>query len=114
MSGERPSFETRAAAEEYCREREREDADASWLAFEADGSWTAVRTNLPRHEDPMGTATESKPKLSPAATVSVRWARERWASDGKSRQGAGCLLGWMQPWLIRTGPLSKRERWAQR
>ena len=66
VSGERPSFETRAEAEEYCRRREREDPDRSWLAFEEDGRWTAVRTDLPRHEDPSGAATEAKPKPSPA------------------------------------------------
>jgi hypothetical protein len=62
VSDERPSFETRAEAEEYCRERERDDPGGSWLAFEADGRWTAVRTDLPRQENPSGAATESKPK----------------------------------------------------
>jgi hypothetical protein len=66
MSEERPTFETRAEAEAFCREREAEDPTASWLPFEADGRWMAARTNLPRHEDPMGTATEAKPKPSPA------------------------------------------------
>lgn len=83
MSGERPSFETRAAAEEYCREREREDPEGSWLPFEADGRWTAVHTNLPRHEDPTGSATESKPKPSPADDP--RRAQERnvpWPGGG--------------------------------
>ncbi|HZA89142.1 MAG TPA: hypothetical protein VE401_02825 [Solirubrobacterales bacterium] len=69
MSEERPTFETRAEAEVFCREREREreGPDSSWLAFQSDdGQWTAVRTNLPPHKDPMGTATEAKPKPSPA------------------------------------------------
>jgi hypothetical protein len=66
VTEERPSFDTRAEAEEYCREREREDPAGTWLAFEADGRWTAVRTDLPRHADPSGSATESKPKPSPA------------------------------------------------
>jgi hypothetical protein len=65
MSDERPRFEKRAEAEAFCREREAEDPTASWLLFEADGGWTAVRTNLPRHEDPLGTATEAKPKPEP-------------------------------------------------
>jgi len=66
VSEERPAFETRAEAEAFCREREAEEPDASWLPFQADGRWTAVRTNLPRHEDPLGSARESKPKTSPA------------------------------------------------
>jgi hypothetical protein len=67
MSGERPTFDTRAEAEAYCRAREAEEADASWLAFQSDdGQWTVVRTSLPRPEDPLGTATEAKPKPSPA------------------------------------------------
>ncbi len=66
MTEERPSFETREQAEAFCRERENEGPEASWLAFEADGHWTAVRTNLPRHEDPLGTATEARPKPSQA------------------------------------------------
>jgi hypothetical protein len=66
MSGERPTFETRAEAEAFCRGREAEDPSASWLPFEEDGRWTAVRTNLPRHQDPLGTATEARPKPSPA------------------------------------------------
>jgi hypothetical protein len=67
MSDDRPTFETREEAEAFCREREREETDSSWLAFESDdGQWTTVRTNLPRHEDPMGTATEATPKPSPA------------------------------------------------
>jgi hypothetical protein len=66
MGEERPMFETRVEAEALCRERERQEPGASWLAFEAEGSWMAVRTNLPRHEDPMGTATEAKPNPSPA------------------------------------------------
>lgn len=66
MTEERPSFETREQAEAFCRERESEEPEASWLPFQADGRWTAVRTNLPRHEDPLGTATESRPQPSPA------------------------------------------------
>jgi hypothetical protein len=66
MSEEPPTFETRAEAEAFCRKREAEDPTASWLPFEAEGRWTAARTNLPRHEDPMGTATEARPKPSPA------------------------------------------------
>ena len=62
MSEERRSFETRAEAEAFCHEREGDDPDGSWLPFEADGRWTAVHTNLPRHEDPLGAATEAKPK----------------------------------------------------
>jgi hypothetical protein len=65
VSDERPTFETRAEAEAFCREREAEEPEASWLPFQADGRWTAVRTNLPRHEDPLGSATEAKPKPSP-------------------------------------------------
>jgi hypothetical protein len=66
VTEERPSFETREQAEAFCRERENEEPESSWLAFEADGRWTAVRTNLPRHEDPLGTATEARPKPSHA------------------------------------------------
>jgi hypothetical protein len=63
VSDERPTFETRAEAEAFCREREADEPnEASWLPFQADGRWTAVRTNLPRHEDPLGSATEAKPK----------------------------------------------------
>jgi hypothetical protein len=62
VTEERPTFETRAEAEAYCREREREDPAGSSLAFEADGRWTAVRTDLPRNEDPSGSATEARPK----------------------------------------------------
>ncbi len=62
MDDERPGFEMRAAAEAYCREREREAPDGSWLPFKADGRWTAARTNLPRYEDPTGSATTAKPK----------------------------------------------------
>jgi hypothetical protein len=65
VSDERPAFETRAEAEAFCRQREAEETEASWLPFQADGRWTAVRTNLPRHEDPLGSATEAKPKPSP-------------------------------------------------
>ena len=62
MAEERPSFETRAEAEAYCREREEEDRASSWLPFEAGGRWTAMRTNLPRAQDPTGSATAAKPK----------------------------------------------------
>jgi len=59
----RPSFDSREEAEAFCREREGEEPDASWLAWQGeDGRWTAARTNLPRHEDPRGTATEAKPR----------------------------------------------------
>ena len=83
MSEERPTFETRAEAEAFCREREAQDPTASWLTFDADGRWTAVRTNLPRHEDPMGTATEARPKPLPADDP--RSAQERnvpWPGGG--------------------------------
>jgi hypothetical protein len=60
---QRPTFGTREEAETFCREREAEEPDSSWLAFPSDdGRWTAVRTNLPRHEDPLDTATEATPK----------------------------------------------------
>ena len=60
---ERPTFETRAEAEAFGREREVEEPDSSWLAFRSDeGRWAVTRTNLPRHEDPLDTATEAKPK----------------------------------------------------
>jgi hypothetical protein len=62
MNDPRPSFDTRADAEAFCRQREDEDPASSWLPFEADGRWTAVRTNLPRSEDPTGSATAAKPK----------------------------------------------------
>lgn len=63
MTERRPTFETREEAEAFCREREGKEPDSSWLAFPSDdGRWTAVRTNLPRQEDPLGTATEAKPK----------------------------------------------------
>jgi hypothetical protein len=63
VSDERPTFETRAEAEAFCRGREAEEADSSWLVFQAeDGRWTAARTDLPRHEDPTGTATAARPK----------------------------------------------------
>jgi hypothetical protein len=75
VTEERPSFETREQAEAFCREREGEEPESSWLSFEADGHWTAVRTNLPRHEDPLGSATEATPKPSPADDP--RTAQER-------------------------------------
>lgn len=63
MSEERPTFETRAEAEAFCRAREEEQPGASWLTWEGeDGRWMAARTNLPRHEDPTGTATAARPK----------------------------------------------------
>jgi hypothetical protein len=66
VTEDRPSFETREQAEAFCRERESEEPESSWLPFQADGHWTAVRTNLPRYEDPLGTATEARPKPSQA------------------------------------------------
>lgn len=83
MTEERPSFETREQAEAFCRERENEETEASWLPFQADGRWTAVRTNLPRHEDPLGTATESRPKPSPADDPVTQQQRDTfWGGGG--------------------------------
>jgi hypothetical protein len=62
MSDQRPSFDTRAEAEAFCREREEAGPDGSWMPFESAGRWTAVRTNLPRNEDLTGSATAAKPK----------------------------------------------------
>jgi hypothetical protein len=62
MSDRRPRFESKQESEAFCRERERQEPDSSWLPFEVDGGWTALRTNLPRHEEPLGTATAAKPK----------------------------------------------------
>jgi hypothetical protein len=62
MAEQRPSFDTCAEAEAFCREREEADPDGSWMPFESAGRWTAVRTNLPRNEDATGSATAAKPK----------------------------------------------------
>ena len=82
MSDERPTFETRAEAEAFCHEREAEEPEASWLPFQADGRWSAVRTNLPRHEDPLGSATEEKPEPSPADNPQTQQQRDTYWGGG--------------------------------
>jgi hypothetical protein len=84
VTEERPTFETREVAAAFCREREAQEADFSWLAFQSDdGRWTVVRTNLPRHEDPLGSATKATPK--PPQADDPRTAQQRDAYWG----GAG-------------------------
>jgi hypothetical protein len=64
---ERPqSFESKADAEAFCREREADDPEAHWISWQAEGAWIALRTNLPRTTDPLGSHTEGKPR-SPEA-----------------------------------------------
>ncbi|MGH2961352.1 MAG: hypothetical protein ACRDL3_04040 [Solirubrobacterales bacterium] len=62
MTDRRPRFETEDEAKAFCRDREAEEPQSSWLPFQQDGRWTAVRTNLPRHDAPHGSATEAKSK----------------------------------------------------
>jgi hypothetical protein len=83
MSDRRPSFESKQEAEAFCRERERREPKSSWLPFEADGRWTAVRTNLPRHEEPLGTATTAKPKPPEADDPRTQQQRDTyWGGAG--------------------------------
>ena len=94
MSDERPTFETRAEAEAFCREREAEEPEASWLPFQADGRWTAVRTNLPRHGYPLGSATEAKPEPSLLDNPQTQQQRDTyWVAAGSgSAIGDGSTL----------------------
>jgi hypothetical protein len=62
VTEERPSFDTEEEARAFCRAREAEEPESSWLVVPRDGRWSAARTNLPRRATAEGTAVESKPK----------------------------------------------------
>jgi hypothetical protein len=57
-----PTFETRADAEAYCREREREHPGTGWLTWHEETRWRVARTNLVAKEAATGTTTAAKPK----------------------------------------------------
>jgi len=67
----------------FCRQREGDEPDSSWLAWQGDdGRWMAARTNLPRQEDPTGTATEAKPKPPQADNPYTQQQRDTYWGGG--------------------------------
>ena len=83
---ERPSFDTRAEAEAFCREREAEGARRLLDAvLRRVGGWTAVRTNLPRQEDQTGTSVAGEKPKPPTPDDPTHPAATRRSLGGGAR-----------------------------